>query len=299
MGVEPILDYFSSIWYNDINTCKAATNVFNRAHCYYIGLPVHTAVAGMHREMGWMHPRYMQFLNMICLYNRSLEMGKNQISKQVLYCDMNWPAGWMQAFRERCLEYRLLDPVRFGFALPVDLAYGKCMCEQHQEELWQEEMTNKPKLRILAMVKSTYEPEQYLKNHTKKGLWALFAQLRLGSLPLSVEEVHFAGLHLDQRICPLCMEHNLVEDEYHFLMVCEEYETERRELLGDLSQYNDNFPNLDDVEKFIYILKLGNKRSMEHIYRCWWKRKSKIYMQLGGTRWVLREMIIKQHIGSN
>ena len=101
------------------------------------------------------------------------------------------------------------------------------MCEQHQEKLWQEEMTNKPKLRILAMVKSTYEPEQYLKNHMKKGYRSLFAQLRLGSLPLSFKVVCFVGLCLDQRICPLCIEHNLVEDEYHFLMVCEEYKTER------------------------------------------------------------------------
>ena len=85
MGVEPILDYFSGIWCNDINTCNAATNVFNREHRYYIGLPVHTVLAGMYGEMGWMHPRYMQFLNMIHLYNRLLEMGENWISKQVLY----------------------------------------------------------------------------------------------------------------------------------------------------------------------------------------------------------------------
>ena len=67
MGVEPILDYFSSIWCNDINTCKAATNVFNRAHHHYTGLPVCTTLAGMYGEMGWMHPRNMQFLNMIHL----------------------------------------------------------------------------------------------------------------------------------------------------------------------------------------------------------------------------------------
>ena len=90
------------------------------------------------------------------------------------------------------------------------------------------------------MVKSTYKPEQYLKNHMKKGLQSLCAQLRLGSLPLSVEVVYFVGLHLDQRICPLCMEQNLVEDEYHFLMDCEEYETERREILAYLEQHDDN-----------------------------------------------------------
>ena len=47
-GVEPILDYFSGNWCNDVNTCKAATNVFNRAHQYYIGLPVCTTLAGMY-----------------------------------------------------------------------------------------------------------------------------------------------------------------------------------------------------------------------------------------------------------
>ena len=111
-------------------------------HCYYIELPVCTALACMYREMGYMHPRYMQFLNIIQLYNTLLEMGENWISKQVLYWDMNQPAGWMQAFRERCLEYRLLDPLRFWYPFPVDLAYGKCMCQQHQEKLRQEEMTN-------------------------------------------------------------------------------------------------------------------------------------------------------------
>ena len=71
-----------------------------------------------------------------------------------------------------------------------------------------------------------------------------------------------------------------MEDEYHFLMVCGEYETERRELFVYLEQYDDNFQKLDDVEKFMYILKLGNNRIMEHIYKCWWKRKSKIYVQV-------------------
>ena len=42
-------------------------------------------------------------------------------------------------------------------------------------------------------------------------------------------------------MCPLCMEYNLVEDEYHFLIVCGEYETERRELFVYLEQYDDNF----------------------------------------------------------
>ena len=107
---------------------------------------------------------------LIQLYNRLLAMGDNWISKQILYWDMNQPAGWIQAFRERCLEYGLLDPLIFGYLLPIDIVYGKYMCKQHQENLWQDEMTNKPKLRILAMVKSTYEPEQYLKNHMKKGL---------------------------------------------------------------------------------------------------------------------------------
>ena len=51
-----------------------------------------------------------------------------------------------------------------------------------------------------------------------------------------------------------------------------------------LEQYDDNLQNLDNVEKFMYILKLGNTRIMEHIYKCWWKRKSKIYVKLEGTR---------------
>ena len=75
----------------------------------------------------------------------------------------------------------------------------------------------------------------------KKGLQSLFAHLRLGFLPLSAEVAHFVGLHLEQTICPLCMEYNLVENEYHFLMVCGKYETERRELFVYLEQYDDNF----------------------------------------------------------
>ena len=59
-----------------------------------------------------------------------------------------------------------------------------------------------------------------------------------------------------------------MEDEYHFLMVCGEYETKRRELFAYIEQYDNNFQNLDDVEKFMYILKLGNKRIMERIYKC-------------------------------
>ena len=90
------------------------------------------------------------------------------------------------------------------------------------------------------------------------------SQLRLGCLPIRVETDRYTRpiVHRDQRYClqPKCKNNvmNLddnskhVENEYHFLIECSQYDSIRSEMFGKIRAVE--FPMLNDYDKFIFLL---------------------------------------------
>ena len=90
------------------------------------------------------------------------------------------------------------------------------------------------------------------------------AQLRLGCLPIRVETDRYTRpiVHRDQRYClqPKCLNivSNLsdsmkhVENEYHFLMKCSQYDQLRSEMFAQIQAAD--FAQMNDLEKFIFLL---------------------------------------------
>ena len=50
----------------------------------------------------------------------------------------------------------------------------------------------------------------------------MLAQIRFGTLPLLIETGRFRGTILEERTCQVCNS-QVIEDEFHFISVCNEY----------------------------------------------------------------------------
>ena len=122
---------------------------------------------------------------------------------------------------------------------------------------WSININNKPKLHNIEsmLFKSDLHLEDYVKYHMHKRHWPLFAQFRVGILPLYIETGRYDNSPLATRIYKLCDSHAL-EDEFHFLMQCSRY-TEFREILFSKSlNLMNNFFSYSDNENLFHFVNI-------------------------------------------
>ena len=92
------------------------------------------------------------------------------------------------------------------------------------QQLWNDNgQCNGNKLRTYRLFKHSLHMEYYVSDSVSlnRSHLSTFSKLRCGSLPLEVEHGRFSRpkVPLEQRMCKFC-NCNLVEDEIHFLTVC-------------------------------------------------------------------------------
>ena len=78
----------------------------------------------------------------------------------------------------------------------------------------------------------------------------------------------------NSRLCKRCS--NCVEDEYHFMMICELYNNERSELFDKICSVSPEFSSMSNSNKFKYLFLNHDARSMSwvgcYIHKCMIKR---------------------------
>ena len=83
---------------------------------------------------------------------------------------------------------------------------------------WHHDITASHKLNYYANFKYTLEPERYLHILQVRKHIIAFAKLRCASHNLAIER----GRHERERLCTFC-DDNVLEDEFHAVMICEKY----------------------------------------------------------------------------
>ena len=116
---------------------------------------------------------------------------------------------------------------------------------------------------------------------------SLLAQLRAGILPLRIETGRFNNikdsvtgkyrkLRPDERLCEMCKD-GLIEDEFHFVCVCSIYKNIRDELYCNVTLKDPNFCDMNNLEKFNYLLNYEYKLLSDYLVKAWNKRKELLY----------------------
>ena len=103
------------------------------------------------------------------------------------------------------------------------------------------------------MLKFSFDTEPYALKYMNRNKRSIFAQLRMGILPLRVETGRFQNLDLVDRKCVYCIS-GQIEDENHFIFNCSHYNHLRTPFLNKCKDVDENFENFDEIEKFRFVL---------------------------------------------
>ena len=114
------------------------------------------------------------------------------------------------------------------YCIILNTLKSSCAIYKHLNE--KNNVPSKPKLRLFRSYKTTFDAENYVCKHFSKRKRSLFAQLRVGILPLEVETGRYRNIPPENSLCPFCV--NMPEDEKHFICICPTYAV-YREIMYD------------------------------------------------------------------
>ena len=129
--------------------------------------------------------------------------------------------------------------------------FGKAKDVFHQEAFCGIEKAN-AKLRTYGLIKFDIGREGYLELIKKTKRRQLVTKFRLSNHKLLIEVGRHMNLPKEERICEIC--NKGVEDEIHFLVKCDLYETLRKPLFDICTELKSQFGYYSDQEKFVFIM---------------------------------------------
>ena len=100
------------------------------------------------------------------------------------------------------------------------------------------------KLKLYKLFKAAPTPASCVLSPLDPGPRWVIASLRAGCLP---------KVPLEKRVCLVCNT-GLIEDEFHFVMVCNMLNQKRNKLLYHIMQTDPSFMQLHPFDKLLYIL---------------------------------------------
>ena len=118
---------------------------------------------------------------------------------------------------------------------------------------WQMHIKTESKMRTYIKFKSNFQYEKYLDDLTRQHRTS-FTRFRISAHNLAIERGRYERppIPAELRLCPYCP--LSVQDEYHFLLECSEYEEHRKQLLTNIVAICPNFTHLSNINKFTFLL---------------------------------------------
>ena len=272
--VVPVLDYGSGIWGFVNNTHSEL--IQNKAMRYFLGVHSFTAIPALQGEMGWKPSKFRKYINILRFWNRLLKMPDERMTKQIFYNDFNLKNNNWCAKVKYILK--LIDCEElFNNQTLCDLTECELLLTNIIEKEWKTQINNKPKLRTYKLYKKNYKTSDYVINTLNRFNRSMLAKFRTGILQLRVETGRFTQMKLEDRTCQIC-NLNLIEDEIHFLCVCNKYDELRKILFISAAEKHVQFSTLSIDLKFIYLMSFCNREVGAFIRKAWEIRKSVLYI---------------------
>ena len=190
-GVRPIHNYGAGVWgqgrYADID------KVYNRAIRYFLGVHPRTPIAGLQGEMGWNSPLLDRQVCLLRYWNKLVTMDDDRLTKKMFNVDYDANiSNWCNDLRQLFVSIDMADT--FVSRSRCDLHLARQKLHGLLQETWHREVLNKPKLRTHIRFKQNYNCEAYLHTYLSRRQRSLFAQLRLGTLPLKIETGRYTNI---------------------------------------------------------------------------------------------------------
>ena len=280
-GITPILDYCAGVW--GMGNFKCIEDVQLKAARYYLGVHKFCPLLAIEGEIGWVRCATRRKLDVIKLWNKIVTLDDLRIPKRVLNHDIKMShtiGNWVSDFSNLLQTLQLNTDLESFQQIDIDTAKNRLLLAQFNN--WNDQRSQKIKLRNYNLFKSDMAAEAYVIMNMSKQIRSCYAQFRTGILPIMVEIGRFHSIPLEERYCPLCKDKNMyfVEDEFHLLCICQSYQEVRNELYIKALATCSSFVNMDDFEKFLFLNCNLQVDTAKCVYKIIKIRESQLYSVL-------------------
>jgi hypothetical protein len=184
-------------------------------------------------------------------------------------CRNNWSCQALDIFRSLNIEDS------FWNKQCVDINNVTLLLKQQACNRWYDTIHKKPKLRTYVVLKTSYEPENYVKYCFNRKNRSLMAQIRLGILPINIQTGRYTNIPIKERLCNQC---ETIEHENHFVLNCRQYNVERELLFSKAVDIYPDFQHYNEQDKMCFLFNEMWKEMCIFIRDSWTIRQSNLYM---------------------
>ena len=160
----------------------------------------------------------------------------------VTYNGVNWASQVKSLLDELGLTYIWVQQDHIN--IPCDLIQQRIMDMDKQS--WYTNINNSSRLLMYARFKHEFEMEHYLDFITEKKYKIALTKFRLSSHDLAIERGRFEHIERNNRLCRYC-NLNMIENEYHFLLVCPLYRDLRKKYFQNYYCHWPTMNKFDDL----------------------------------------------------
>ena len=258
--IGPILNYSSPVW--GFHKAPDIERVHLKFLKQILRVKPQTTNTAVYGELGRVPMQVIRKIQIVKYWFRILQMPESLQYKLLFHRndDGCFTNKWLTQVND------LINDVGFSFLLQ-NYSVTKlqlqniisCIYDQYFQS-WFSDLRNSSKLESYNQFKTTFGIEKYLTVINNVQHRIAMTKFRCSAHRLLIEEGRYRNLPRSERICQKCTM-NVVENEYHFLLVCPFY----RELrLQNLPKYFCHWPN---IEKFKSILSCSQRGTIIRLGR--------------------------------
>ena len=225
-----------------------------------------TNLSSIYGELGRVPLRIIRQCNMICYWFKILKLPDNNITKSVYnmlkndannnitYTGLNW-AHHVKILLQSLGHNNLW--IQQNSELITFYSLKQRIFDQYYQS-WYSNINNSERLSYYRLFKHSFNQEDYLNNIHDRKLRIALCKFRTSSHNLEIEKGRHRNIQRSERTCKLCNQ-NVVESEYHFLLVCPFLYILRSKFL---KPYFCKWPT---IYKFTTLMSSSNKKEIFNI----------------------------------
>lgn len=257
--VSPVLNYASEIWgfhlADDIEKvhikfCRKILQLSQRTPtCFLYGELNRTSMSVKRKEIILKY-----WLKIITDENTLIYKIYNMMRQR---CEMSNATNWASQVRDLLFQLGLNNYWYDQDTIQPNIMPVIQRLHDQFRQSWHNSIQTTSKLRLYTLYKvdMKFEKYLYLRNCESRKLISLF---RSSTCKIEIEEGRFIGTAREDRLCQHCTL-NVIEDEYHFIMVCPKYRNLR------LKYFPKYFTRWPTVQKFTNLISSDSLRVLSNL----------------------------------
>ena len=259
---QPILLYGSDLWGHSNKNTSSIDLLTNWYLRLVLGVKQGTGIPMLQGESGVIPPSILSHQRVMLYYIRLNCLPQGSVLKSI-FLDMkrlsylsstnNWCSNVLSLGNQYGLDLNVFD---FTEATKVHV---KSIVKEKFISKWFRNVTDfstYPGLRLYKLFKNKFGYEPYLENIRNLQLRKTLTRFRCSSHSLEIERGRYVGKLEHERLCSEC---GIVENEFHFVMICPLYVELRNSFISKIMNI---FPFLSDYslyEQFIFFMGFNDK----------------------------------------